>query len=243
MNDIFQVYMEPWRKFATFKGRATRSEYWLFGFGNIFIVLVVLAILAALFATTNHPIILLIGVIFYFGFSGLMIIPSIAVTVRRLHDTGKSGVYFFVNFIPFIGGFIHLAFMLQGSEMRWNQYDLPDPRRRRRGRSSEPEVRERTRTRKRRRPTEKARLEYADPDEERPRKRRRKRLPSEEEPPRRKNVDAQTPNALFTPRESHPTIKKRPRIIISIPVSSLRVSGAGFKMESAFLIKGSSDPN
>ena len=80
-------------KYATFSGRATRSEYWWF---YLFCMLVMIA-LAAL--TSISDIFGMIYGVFILG----SLIPSIAVGVRRLHDTDKSGWWLLIGLVPFIG--------------------------------------------------------------------------------------------------------------------------------------------
>ncbi len=103
----------PLRKYADFNGRARRSEYWLF---TLFLVIVSIVLYVPMLAfagemqTTGemNPIaglFMLILVVFFLG----TLIPSIAVTVRRLHDTDRSGWWYLISFIPF-GGIVLLIF-------------------------------------------------------------------------------------------------------------------------------------
>ena len=116
-------YLEVLKKYAVFDGRARRKEYWMFFLINI----VVLAVLAAI---DN-----LIGIRIHQAGVGLLqslyslavLIPSIAVTVRRLHDTGRTGWWILIGLIPFIGGIILLIFMVLDSEPGTNQYG-PNPK-------------------------------------------------------------------------------------------------------------------
>ncbi len=79
-------------KFATFEGRACRSEYWFF---TLFLMLGSLVL-------TTLDIVLGIGVLSTI-FSLIILIPSIAVSVRRLHDTDRSGWWYLLFLIPLIG--------------------------------------------------------------------------------------------------------------------------------------------
>ena len=91
-------------KYATFEGRANRAEYWWWALFNLLIgILGVVPIL---------------GWIITIG----LLIPSIAVAVRRLHDIGKSGFYYFLCFIPIVGAIILLILFLQPSQEGANQY-------------------------------------------------------------------------------------------------------------------------
>lgn len=99
------------KKYATFSGRATRSEYWWFQL-FIYLVLFFFVMLGAMFENNGGDFFWAIGAIFLF----LVIIPGISSRVRRLHDVGYSGLFLFLVFIPYIGGFIVLLVELQGSD-------------------------------------------------------------------------------------------------------------------------------
>ena len=115
-------YVGVLRKYATFSGRATRTEYWLFTLAQI-IVFVALGILAAVGASGDFPVLGLPLVVYWIG----TIIPSLAVTVRRFHDGGYSGWMILLALIPAIGGIILLIFMVLPSERGSNRHG-PDPR-------------------------------------------------------------------------------------------------------------------
>lgn len=86
-------------KYATFEGRASRSEYWWF---------VLFLILLSATASIVSP--KLSGLV-----SLLTIIPSIAVATRRLHDTNRSGWWQLIMFVPFIGWIVLIVFLAQES--------------------------------------------------------------------------------------------------------------------------------
>ncbi|AYG85112.1 Inner membrane protein YhaH [Streptomyces hundungensis] len=87
-------YIDALRKYATFRGRATRAEYWTFW-------LIDTAIVIAFIATEQFLGLSLIpGYIYVIA----TVLPTWAVTVRRLHDTGRSGWVILVGLIPGIGG-------------------------------------------------------------------------------------------------------------------------------------------
>lgn len=90
-------------KYCTFSGRATRSEFWWF---HLFTSLLIYgSIFLGIWMYPNNPEIV-------FGISGVvmlfLIIPNLSVTVRRLHDVGKSGWYLLMGLIPYIGAIILL---------------------------------------------------------------------------------------------------------------------------------------
>lgn len=106
-------------KYVDFSGRAPRSEYWWFQ-------------------------VMLLGVLFAYGFAGLavgqstvsaqqwvlllgLVPPSIAVAVRRLHDLGMSGWWLLVSLVPLLGGIVMLVFTLLPSDEYPNRYGDPAP--------------------------------------------------------------------------------------------------------------------
>jgi uncharacterized membrane protein YhaH (DUF805 family) len=122
-------YQEVLKKYAVFSGRAGRSEYWWFTLTNT-IVIFLLEIAMGLnqpgrggTASGAYVAFLALFCIYVFG----VLLPSLAVTVRRLHDTGKTGWIVLLNLIPLIGGLIVLVFMIQDSDQGNNKYG-PNPR-------------------------------------------------------------------------------------------------------------------
>lgn len=86
-------YIGVWKKFAVFEGRARRKEYWLFCLINMFISMIFYIVDVFIF-----PILFLIVI-----YDLAILLPSLAVSVRRLHDLGKSGWWIFLCLIPIIG--------------------------------------------------------------------------------------------------------------------------------------------
>lgn len=112
-------------KYADFSGRARRSEYWYWTLAVLLAyiplyVLLLIGIFAEITALT-----ILAGLVLAVVAIGA-IVPSIAVVVRRLHDTDKSGWFYFISFVPFVGGLILLYFMILDSTPD-NQYG-PNPK-------------------------------------------------------------------------------------------------------------------
>lgn len=103
--------------YAGFSGRAARPEYWWF---TLFFLIVYLGGLM-MASATESPLIQLLVLGFVLG----SLVPSIAVTVRRLHDTGRSGWWYLIVLIPIIGPFVLLFFALQPSDAGPNQYGPP----------------------------------------------------------------------------------------------------------------------
>lgn len=111
-------YIEALKKYATFKGRASRSEYWFF---TLFTVLISIALMVVDIFTGSFDETAGMGVL-----SGIytlaVLLPSLAVLVRRLHDTNRSGWWFFISLIPLIGPIVLLVFLVQGSKDVDNNY-------------------------------------------------------------------------------------------------------------------------
>lgn len=105
----------PLKRYADFKGRSRRKEYWLFAL-LVFAVAAVLTLLGmataggatgeAGLAMMTGPFALLIGL-----FALAIIVPSLAVQARRFHDQDKSGWFVLLNLIPYVGGLVVLVFM------------------------------------------------------------------------------------------------------------------------------------
>ncbi len=112
--------------YANFEGRARREEYWMFALFNvIFIMLAYIPLIAG--AAMESEALMMVGGLLLFLYIVALFIPSIAVAVRRLHDQGKSGTWYFINFVPFIGGIWFLILMITEGTHGTNQYG-PDPK-------------------------------------------------------------------------------------------------------------------
>lgn len=98
-------------KYAGFEGRASRSEYWWFVLFYV-IAFVVATILDQIW---GFP---LLAVLLWLA----LIVPSIAATARRLHDTNRSGWWILISLVPFVGSIILLVFVLMPSDPQANQF-------------------------------------------------------------------------------------------------------------------------
>lgn len=106
----------PLKRYADFSGRSRRKEYWMFAllqFIVIFAIAIIGGVLGAFSPDASGGMSFGGGLMFgLFGLYALaIIVPSIAVQVRRFHDQDKSGWFVLLGFIPYIGGLIVLVFM------------------------------------------------------------------------------------------------------------------------------------
>ncbi|WP_250533035.1 DUF805 domain-containing protein [Caballeronia sp. AZ10_KS36] len=102
-------------KFATFAGRARRAEYWYFQL-FMFFVGIGAGVLAEM--AKNAAVGILIGLVVVL----IMVIPGLAVTVRRLHDTDRSGWFYFIGCIPVIGSILLLVWICSRGTQGVNRY-------------------------------------------------------------------------------------------------------------------------
>ena len=116
-------YLQALKKYAVFSGRSRRMEYWYFVLFNI-IVSIVLGVIDGLLGTSGSY----AGAGLLSGIYGLaVLIPSLAVTVRRLHDTDRTGWWILIALVPLIGVIVLLVFALLEGTPGDNQYG-PNPK-------------------------------------------------------------------------------------------------------------------
>jgi uncharacterized membrane protein YhaH (DUF805 family) len=121
----------PLRRYAEFEGRSRRKEYWMFVLMQWLVACAVGLLVILLYLTTTTetqmmtvltPVLVLAGL-----FSLFCLIPGIAVTVRRLHDTDRSGWNLLWGLLPLVGGFILLYFYVIEGDPGPNRFG-PDPK-------------------------------------------------------------------------------------------------------------------
>ena len=113
-------YLQVLKKYAVFNGRARRREYWLFALFNLIISIVLAVIDSVTGSLSPEAGMGLLGAIYMLG----VFVPSLAVTVRRLHDAEHSGWWLLIAMVPLIGVIVLLVFMVQESKPGQNQYGL-----------------------------------------------------------------------------------------------------------------------
>ena len=125
----------PLKRYADFSGRSRRLEYWMF---TLFLILVTIGFMVLFFMSValtaktgansgGAPVmlVLLIG-IFVLGYLAILI-PMLAVQVRRFHDQDLSGWFILLSFIPYLGGLILFVFMCIDGTPGPNRFG-PDPK-------------------------------------------------------------------------------------------------------------------
>ena len=111
-----QWYVGVLKKYAEFGGRARRKEFWMFVLFNVLISLA-LGIVDAVIGFG------LLGALYGLA----VLVPSIAVSVRRLHDIGRTGWWVLIGFVPLIGLIVLIVFAVQEGQSGSNEYG-PDPK-------------------------------------------------------------------------------------------------------------------
>ncbi len=115
-------YLKVLKNYVGFSGRARRKEYWMFVLFSIIISLVLGLVDGMLGTTTWNQIGLLGGI-----YTVAVLLPSIAVGVRRLHDIDKSGWWMLLLFIPLIGAIVVLVWAVMEGTGGSNRFG-PDPK-------------------------------------------------------------------------------------------------------------------
>jgi uncharacterized membrane protein YhaH (DUF805 family) len=110
------------RKYVDFRGRASRPEFWwfvLFYYGVIFLPVIIVGLAAQTGDAIPSIAAGLLGLAFL-----ALVLPYLAAGVRRLHDTDKSGWWWFISLIPF-GSIILIVFWASEGSPGWNQFGPP----------------------------------------------------------------------------------------------------------------------
>ncbi len=110
-----QAVKSGFKRYVDFKGRSSRSEYWWW---QLLVAIVFLpAIVAAEGNLADSPLIIAstIGIF-------LMLIPTIAITMRRLHDQDMSAWWYLLNFVPYIGGLVLVVICIRKGTVGANRF-------------------------------------------------------------------------------------------------------------------------
>jgi uncharacterized membrane protein YhaH (DUF805 family) len=117
-------FLAALKKYAEFEGRARRKEYWFFILFEV-LILIVLFILSIILGQVSSILGTIFGLLYFAASLGLLV-PALAVGVRRLHDTGRSGWWLLIAFVPLVSIAL-IVFMCFDSEPGDNQYG-PNPK-------------------------------------------------------------------------------------------------------------------
>ncbi|NLN60224.1 MAG: DUF805 domain-containing protein [Deltaproteobacteria bacterium] len=115
-------YLMVLKKYAVFSGRSRRKEYWMFFLFNIIIGLVLGLVegIAGIAGQSDQSILATLYML-------AVLVPGIAVGVRRLHDTGRTGWWLLISLVPLIGAIVLFIMLVQDSQAGENQYG-PNPK-------------------------------------------------------------------------------------------------------------------
>lgn len=116
-------YIGVLKKYFVFEGRARRKEYWMFTLFNIIVSIVLGIVDGILGLRIGEASIGTLGLIY----SLAVLLPCLGVSVRRLHDTDRSGWWLLIALVPLVGGLVLLYFMVLDSTPGSNKYG-PNPK-------------------------------------------------------------------------------------------------------------------
>ena len=106
-------YIDAFRNYVNFNGRATRTQYWMFMLFNI-IAQIILAVV-----TLVLPFLSFLGTVYSLG----VLLPSLAIGARRLHDTDRSAWWLLLLLVPFVGAIVLLIFYVLPGTPGVNRFD------------------------------------------------------------------------------------------------------------------------
>lgn len=119
-------YLRVWQRYAEFSGRSRRMEYWMFTLIHSIIILVICGGTIGL-GLAKQPVVGATSYLLLAAYGLAVLIPCFSVTVRRLHDTDKSGWWILISLVPVVGGIALLIMLALDGSQGSNQYG-PDPK-------------------------------------------------------------------------------------------------------------------
>jgi len=114
---MIEHFKEGLRRWSDFEGRSTRPAFWWFQL-SFFLILLAISFVGEALPAAIGGVFSIVGVLFVL----LMIVPSLSMAVRRLHDTGKSGWYYLLTVIPLVGFVIMIVLMIQETQPYANKW-------------------------------------------------------------------------------------------------------------------------
>ncbi|MBT2394085.1 MULTISPECIES: DUF805 domain-containing protein [Streptomyces] len=110
-------YLDVLKKYAVFSGRARRQEYWMFALIST-VISIALTIIDNVAGTSP-----ILGAVY----SLVVLLPGIGVSIRRLHDTDRSGWWLLISLVPFVGVIILIVFLASEGKSHENSHG-PNPK-------------------------------------------------------------------------------------------------------------------
>ena len=114
---ILDWFKKALRNYTNFSGRARRKEYWYFVLVQMGLIIVAMILDAIIFNSETG--------LFYIVVALGLFLPGLAVTIRRLHDTSRSGWWFLISILPLIGSIVLLVFLASDTKLETNQWGPP----------------------------------------------------------------------------------------------------------------------
>ena len=115
---ILDWFKKALRNYTNFSGRARRKEYWYFVLVQMGLIIVAMILDAIIFNSETG--------LFYIVVALGLFLPGLAVTIRRLHDTSRSGWWFLLSILPLIGSIVLLVFLASDTKLETNQWGPPE---------------------------------------------------------------------------------------------------------------------
>jgi uncharacterized membrane protein YhaH (DUF805 family) len=117
------AYTNAMRRYFDFSGRTSRSQFWLYILFYVIIVIIAMLIDVYAFGAMERgtPVGILTGIVLL-----VHIIPSLSAQIRRLHDSDRSGWWWFISFVPAIGGIWLLVLFCFAGTPGSNRFGPPD---------------------------------------------------------------------------------------------------------------------
>lgn len=114
---ILDWFKKALRNYTNFSGRARRKEYWYFVLVQMGLIIVAMILDDIIFNSETG--------LFYIVVALGLFLPGLAVTIRRLHDTSRSGWWFLLSILPLIGSIVLLVFLASDTKLETNQWGPP----------------------------------------------------------------------------------------------------------------------
>ena len=131
---MIEAYKKFWKGYDDFRGRSTLSDYWFAYSAHVLIFFAYLlldGVFERILSTTGSRAVFTISLyllLIFFAYGVAMVLPGIAITVRRLRDAGYNWLYIFIPLIPFVGIFILVFLLCQPTKVEVPVKNVDNPR-------------------------------------------------------------------------------------------------------------------